>query len=172
VPVPTYRDRPATVATDPIGTDLEGVPCRVPVVATGWWSLVVFLSSGCHGCRDLWQALEDPVRSGLVGDESVVVVTRDAEEEDVDALRGLARGPVPVVMSTATWSAYCVQGPPFFSLVDGRVATQRAGPEAVQGSEGEPMAPGPLRVVTEGVAWGVAQVAADVRRARRRAEGS
>ncbi len=172
MPVPTYRDRPVTVATDPVGTDLVGAPCRVPVVGTGRWSLVVFLSSGCHGCRDLWRALEDPVGSGLVEDESVVVVTRDAGEEDVDALRRLAGGPVPVVMSTATWSAYRVQGPPFFSLVDGRVGTLCLGPEGVQGSEGEQMAPGPLRVVTEGVAWGVAQVAADVRRARRRAEGS
>lgn len=154
VPVPTYRDRPATIAADPSGTDLDGRPCRVPVLGTGRWSLVVFLSSDCHGCRDIWQALEDPVGSGLVEDESVVVVTRDAGEEDADAVRRLATGSVPVVMSTATWLAYRVQGPPFFSLVDGGV-----------GSEGEP-----VPVTTEGVALGVEQIAADVRRARLRAK--
>ena len=156
--MPTYRDRPVTIAADPSGTDLDGRPCRVAVLGTGHWSLVVFLSSGCLGCGNIWQALEDPLGSGLVEDESVVVITRDAGEEDAAAIRRLATGSVPVVMSTATWSAYRVQGPPFFSLVDGRAGTERVG---VVGD--------PVRVATEGVAWSVEQMAADVRRARLRA---
>jgi hypothetical protein len=151
--VPTYRDRPATIASDPTGADLDGRPCCVPVLGTGRWSLVVFLSSGCHGCHEIWQALDNPARNGLVDDGSIVVITRDAGEEDVDALRRLATGSVPVVMSTSTWSLYRVQGPPFFALVDGRLG---AGVD-------------PVRVTTEGVAWSVEQMAADVRRARRRA---
>ena len=50
-----------------------------------------------------------------------------------------------VVMATAAWSAYRVQGPPFFVLVDGTAD----------------------QVVTEGVAWGVSQIAEHVRSARR-----
>lgn len=165
--MPTYRDQPATIAADPTGTDLDGRPCRVPVLGTGRWSLLVFLSSGCHGCHEIWQALEDPTKNGLVEDESIVVITRDAGEEDVDALRRLATGSVPVVMSTATWSFYRVQGPPFFALVDGRVGTGRTVDEG-EGGEGNVH---PVRVTTEGVAWSVEQIATDVRRARRRVNG-
>jgi hypothetical protein len=165
VPVPTYRDQPATIAADATGIDLDGRPCRVPVLGTGLWFLVVFLSSECHGCHEIWQALENPVRSGLVEDETIVVITRDAGEEDVDALRRLATGSVPVVMSTATWSLYRVQGPPFFALVDGRVGTGRAARDGAGGKAGA----GPVRVTTEGIAWSVEQIAADVRRARQRA---
>ncbi|MGH9092100.1 MAG: hypothetical protein ACRDZR_12110 [Acidimicrobiales bacterium] len=152
VPVPTYRDRPATVPVDPRGADLGGRPCHLPVLGGGSWWLLLFLSSRCQGCRQLWEALAHAPGSGLVGDELVAVVTRDAGEEDVAALRPLAPAGVPLVMSTPTWAAYGVQGPPFFALVDGRPG--RAS-----------------RVATEGVAWSVPQVAADVRRARLRAAG-
>lgn len=165
VPVPTYRDQPATIAADATGIDLDGRSCRVPVLGTGLWHLVVFLSSGCHGCREIWQALENPVKSGLVEEESIVVITRDAGEEDVDALRRLATGSVPVVMSTATWSLYRVQGPPFFALVDGRLGMGGVAPDGASGESGVH----PVRVTTEGVAWSVEQIAADVRRARQRA---
>lgn len=149
VPVPTYRDLPATVPVDPRGTDLEGRALQVPLLGSGRWWLLLFLSSRCDGCRQLWDALFDPAGSGLVVDESVLVVTRDAGEEDVTELRRLAPHGIPVVLSTATWAAYRVQGPPFFALVNG--------------------APGhPDRVATEGVAWSVPQVVEDVRRARLR----
>ncbi len=49
----------------------------------------------------------------------------------------------------AAWLAYRVQGPPFFVLVDGSAD----------------------RVVTEGVAWGVSQIAEHVRAARRPYDG-
>lgn len=150
VPVPTYRDQPATVPVDPRGTDLDGQSCHVGVLGSGVWWLLLFLSARCDGCRELWEALADPSASGLVAGESVLVVTRDPGEEDVADLRRLATAAVPVVMSTATWSAYRVQGPPFFALVDGRPGVT-------------------ARVATEGVAWSVPQVAADLGRARRRA---
>ncbi len=154
VPVPTHRDHPATVARDLSGRGADGRPVAVPVVGTGHWTLLLFLSGGCQGCLPLWEALADPVGSGLAGDELVVAVTRDDGEDDPVAVRALLPGPVPVVMSSAAWDAYRVTGPPFFVLVDG---------SAPAGLDRE------VPVVTEGVAFGVAQVAADVRRARGRA---
>jgi hypothetical protein len=147
--VPTYRDRPATLAADVSGVGLGGEPVGVRVTGTGRWTLLVFLSTGCRGCLQIWEAVADPVGSGLATDEKVVVVTRDPGEEDLGSLRSLAPGEVPVVMSSAAWTAYRVQGPPFFALVDGREAGA-----------------GDRRVATEGVAWGVTQIADHVRRAR------
>ena len=151
VPIPTYRDQPATPASDVTGVDLTGRAIDVRVLGTGRWTLLVFLSSHCDGCRPLWDALADPTASGLAGDERVVAVTHGPDHEDIAALCTLAptgatgaeASPV-VVMATAAWSAYRVQGPPFFVLVDGAAD----------------------RVVTEGVAWGVSQIAGHVRMAR------
>ncbi len=151
VPIPTYRDRPATPASDVTGVDLTGRAIDVRVLGTGRWTLLVFLSSHCDGCRPLWDALADPTASGLAGDERVVAVTHGPDHEDIAALRALAPAgstgaevSPAVVMATAAWSAYRVQGPPFFVLVDGAAD----------------------RVVTEGVAWGVSQIAGHVRMAR------
>jgi hypothetical protein len=149
VPVPTFRDSPATPVADLSGTDLDGGPVHLAVSGVGRWTLLLFLSTGCQGCLDFWAALDDPGGSGLVGDELAVAVTRDPDCEDVAALRGLATGGVPLVMSSSAWDDYRVQGPPFFVLVDGTGESR----------------PG-KRVATEGVAWSVAQVSADVRRAR------
>ncbi len=152
VPIPTYRDRPATPASDLAGVDLDGRAVDVRVLGTGRWTLLVFLSSHCDGCRPLWDALADPTGSGLATDERVVAITHGPDGEDVAALRALAparttggEASPAVVMATAAWSAYRVQGPPFFVLVDG----------------------GGGRVVTEGVAWGVSQIAEHVCLARR-----
>jgi hypothetical protein len=149
VPVPTYRDQPTTVATDLSGIDLGGAPAQVAVVGTGRWTLIAFLSSGCLGCLPIWAAMADPAAMGLGSGGLAVAVTKDPGVEDVEALRGLVGVGVRLVMSSAAWGAYRVQGPPFFALVDGR------------GGAGS-------RVATEGVAWGVEQIADDVRRARER----
>lgn len=156
MPVPTYRDQPATLATDVSGVDLGGEPVEVPVLGTGRWTLLVFLSTGCHGCLQIWEALADPVGTGLATDELVVAITRDPGQEDLGALHSLVPGEAPVVMSSAAWAAYRVQGPPFFALVDGGDGSASGAGTGV-------------RVATEGVAWGVAQIADDVRRARSRA---
>jgi len=149
VPVPTYRDHPASRAADVSGVDLSGLPTTVRVLGTRRWTLLLFLSSGCEGCLELWRALGDPAGSGLATDESVVAVTRDLDGEDADELRRLAVPAVRTVSSSTAWRDYRVQGPPFFALVDG--------------TEG--------RVVTEGVAWGASQVGEHLRRARRGAGG-
>ncbi len=144
VPVPTHRGTPSTLAADFDGTDLDGRPVHLSVTCPSTWTLLVFLSSGCDGCRDVWAALADPVASGLTTDERVVAVVRG--RDDVAALRELAPPSVEVVRSDAAWRAYRVQGPPFFALVEG----------------GNP------RVSTEGVAWGFDQIAGAVRHARAR----
>jgi len=148
VPIPTYRDQPATPASNLSGVDLSGAPVHIPVLGTATWTLLLFLSSGCHGCGDMWEELADPVGAGLATDEGVVAVTHGPAYEDVAALGQLAPTPVAgtelVVMADEAWSAYRVQGPPFFVLVDGTAD----------------------RVVTEGVAWGVSQVAEHIRSAR------
>jgi hypothetical protein len=143
VAIPTYRDAPATSAADLAGTDAERTGVQVRVVGTAAWTLLLFLSSSCDGCRTLWDAVEGgwTLEDGAI---DLVVVTRDPAEQDPRALPALPPG-VPLVMSSAAWSDYRVYGPPFFVLVDG---------------------PG-RRVVTEGVAWGIEQMADHVARARR-----
>ena len=144
VAVPTYRGTPTTVVADVRGVDLSGRRQHVSVVGPGHWTLLVFLASGCDGCREFFGAAGDPVGTGLVTDESVVVVTRGPTHEDLGALAELVAPDVRLVMSDEAWAAYRVFGPPFFVLADG------ARP----------------RAVTEGVAWGVAQVASHIRAAR------
>jgi hypothetical protein len=143
VAVPARRQPSAAPASDLVGTDTEGVPVRVTLRTPQTWTLVLFLSTGCDGCSPLWGACRDPAAAGFAADETVVV-THGPDQEDGAAVRALAGDVRPVVMSSAAWAGYGVQGPPFFALVDG--------------SSG--------RVATEGVAWSAEQVAADVARAR------
>jgi len=146
VAVPTYRDQPSTEAADLSGTDLFGQPVSVEVTVAGKLSLLLFLSSTCEGCRPLWEAAAEPARWGLPAGGVVVAVTQGEQAEDVPALRRLAPPGTTVVLSEGAWRAYRTQGAPFFALVDG----------------------GRRQVVTEGVAWAVGQVAADVERAAAR----
>jgi hypothetical protein len=144
VPIPTYRDAPSTPLSDLQGVDLFGRESIVRIGGSEGWTLLFFLTSGCDGCVALWGAVGDPQANGF-GPVRVVVVTRDAPREDGDALRRLAPPGVPVVMSSAGWDAYRVHGPPFFVLIHGAASI----------------------VVTEGVAWGVEQIAQHVASARR-----
>lgn len=150
VAVPTRRGDRAAPLPDLEGTDLAGAPTAVPLVGAARWTLLLFLSSRCDGCRSLWPAAASPADAGMESDEEAVVVTRDASAEDLGELRSLVATTgratrVRLVMSSDVWRAYGVLGPPFFAVVDGE-----------DGS-----------VVTEGVGWSVEQVARDVRRARR-----
>ena len=146
VSVPT---RPAGgTAADVEGVDLSGARCRLPLGTDRRRTVLLFLGTSCDGCRPFWLAAGAPGALGLAPGDGVVVVARPAPPEDLCLLRSLAkadRGPGAVVLSDAAWRDYRVQGPPFFALVE----------------EG--------RVTTEGVAWSVQQVEADVRRALGRA---
>lgn len=139
-------------AANVTGTDIEGRLVTLRVASAGVWTLLVFVGSHCDGCAPFWRAVTDPASLGLEEGDVAIAVTHDLERED---LRAIERALVPtgtgsdpgtlgrIVMSSGAWRAYGVQGPPFFVLVDGEA------------------------VVTEGVAWSVAQVRADVGRARR-----
>lgn len=140
VAVPTFRDEPSTAPADLEGTDLAGRPVTSSLTAPGRLTLLLFLSSSCGGCAPLWAAAAAPEHWGLPPDASVVAVTRGAPSEDVAVLRSVVPPEVALVISDAAFRSYRVLGAPFFTLVLG----------------GRP------RVITEGVAVGVAQVSAAV----------
>jgi hypothetical protein len=106
-------------AADLDGAGLRDDALHVPVVGTRHRTLLAFLSSGCLTCQTFWTAFGEPARLDLPDDIRVVVVTKDASEESVSALRKLAPPNVSVVMSSAAWSDYSVPGSPYFALVDG-----------------------------------------------------
>ncbi len=136
-PVPTYHGRPTTRPHDVVGVDPAAAPCRIEVVGAAEPVLLLFLSAGCLGCRDLWEGLAD-LQAGLDGSARLAVVTRSPGDEDPAAIAALA-GPgadglgVAVVMSTQAYRDYRVAGPPFLAV---------AAADAV---------------LTESVAWGLHQ---------------
>jgi len=177
VPVPTYREAPSTVAFDITGIDLDGRAVEIAVVGSGVRTLILFLSSSCHGCAPLWGVLTNPGKCGLAVDDAVVAVTRDPSHEDVTSIRGLVAPEARIVMSDGTWHDYRVQGPPFFALIDGRGkvsgstlvgAADAFGAPSPRMGGAERATDGRPRVLTEGVVWGLDQLADDVRRAIRR----
>ena len=134
-PIPTTTGPPTTAPRDIVGTDLWGMPCTVEVLGSAAPVLLLFLSAGCTGCRDLWEGLA-ALRDGLGPRARLAVITKGEEAEDAAALRALVGvdGPpagVAVVLSSTAWSHYRVAGPPFMALADAQ------------------------RVRMEGVAWGL-----------------
>ncbi len=105
------------------------------------WTLLMFLSTTCEGCQELWDDCAAPETSPLPADLVRLVITRCADEESAAALER-ARG-ATVVMSDGAWADYGVHSGPFFVLVQ----------------RGE-------RIATEGVAWSLDQIAAAVTAAR------
>ena len=144
VAVPTYRDHPATQPHDIEGVGPDGEPIRHAILGRGGFSLLLFLSSSCHGCIPLWEAAASPERFSLIDGESLIVVTKGPSSEPAETIRVLSPPQALTVMSDRAFHDYRVHGPPFFVLVDG--ANQR--------------------VPTEGVAWGPDHVADHVARAR------
>ena len=160
-PIPTYRDHPATTGCDIEGVDPAGARRSIGIVASGEPVFLLFLSSSCQGCRDLWEGM-DELRHAFGPGVRVVVVTRGPEQEDASTVARLAasasavavvaspadpgahgsgHGAAEVVMSSQAYLDYGVGGPPFYALTLGR------------------------EVRTEGVAWGVAETAEAVLRA-------
>jgi hypothetical protein len=143
-PIPTYRGVPPTQPHDVVGFDESGRPRRIDVVGTRRWTMLLFLSSHCDGCRPFWSAPRAFWDAAVGGDVEVSIVTKGPEHEDRGTLPAGAAD-IGLVMSTPAWTDYRVSGPPFFVLVDG--ANER--------------------VATEGVAWGLEATADFARRARR-----
>jgi hypothetical protein len=149
-PIPTYRDHPATSPKDIVGVTPVGSPVVIGIAGSGGSTqpvLLLFLSSSCQGCQDLWNGTA-ALRQELPAGVRTVIVTRGAEQEDVSAVADLAPAVADltpdgteVVMSSAAYRDYRVAGPPFLVVVD----------------RGE--------VRTEGVAWGVSETAQAVRAA-------
>jgi hypothetical protein len=111
--------RPGRRGHDLAGATLADETLHVAVDATTHRTLVAFLSSGCLTCREFWDAFADVGALGLPPDMRLVVVTKDAAEESVEALRELVPRDVPVVMTSAAWEAYGVPGSPYFVVVNG-----------------------------------------------------
>ena len=136
-PIPTHTGHPTTTPHDIDGVAPDGTALRIDVVGAAAPALLLFLSAGCLGCRDLWEGLTD-LHDGLAGAARLVVVTRSPGEESPEAVTALA-GDAPgttgteLVMSTAAYRDYRVAGPPFLTVV------------AADG------------VRTESVAWGLEQ---------------
>ena len=144
-------------ATDLVGRSVAGHPMDVAVTGVEGLSLLLFLSTHCDGCRPLWEAWARPSileRSGMPQVARVLAVVAERASEQLHVLAAWcatpadgawAPGPERLVRSDAAWAFYKVFGPPFYALVDG--------PAGV--------------IATEGVAWAVGQVAAEVDRAVR-----
>jgi hypothetical protein len=143
-PIPIGRDLPDGPMADIAGVDPEGAALTIEVGETAAPVLLLFLSAACLGCRDLWEGTA-ALRAALPEGVRVVLVTRGpgagTSAEDAAAIGALAPADAVTVMSTQAFRDYRVDGPPFFCVVAG----------------------GRLRA--EGVAWGVADTAEDVRRA-------
>lgn len=107
------------------------------------WTLLMFLTSSCDGCHELWAAFAHPEHSPIPGDLHALVVTRRAPFEDPDSVARLC-GVASVVMSDQAWTDYGVHTGPFFVLVDGSAR----------------------RVATEGVAWSLEQITSAIATAR------
>jgi hypothetical protein len=136
-PIPTYADHPTTRPHDIAGVDPGGSACTLEVVEATAPVLLLFLSAGCLGCRDLWEGLGE-LHAGLGGRCRLAVVTKSPGDEDPGAIATLtgaapAEFGIAVVMSTTAYREYRVGGPPFLVVAGG-------------GS-----------VLTEGVAWGIDQ---------------
>jgi hypothetical protein len=129
-PIPTYRDHPATVPHDIDGVAPDGSPRIISIPAAADPFLLLFLSSSCQGCLDLWEGTEI-LRAALPDRLRLVILTRGPDREDAGALLELAVPGTEVIMSSQAYEDYGVGGPPFLVVV----------------SEGV--------VKTEGVAWGV-----------------
>jgi hypothetical protein len=115
--------RPDSVAAfDIVGTTLTGDAAKISV-HRGPNTLLAFLSSGCLSCQPLWEGLHPPHRPSIPGGARIVVVTKDPAYESSSRLRDLAPRGLPLVMSSAGWEAYRVQGSPYFIYVDGRTGT-------------------------------------------------
>ncbi len=138
-PIPTSAGPPRTRPHDVEGVRPDGVRCRVEVLEAAAPVLLLFLSAGCLGCRDLWEGLAE-LQAGLDPAARLAVVTKSPGDEDAAAIEALfgdaGVSGVELVMSTPAYRDYGVAGAPFLSVATGDA------------------------VLTESVAWGMEQTLA------------
>jgi hypothetical protein len=98
------------------GTTLDGEAIAVSLAGPSD-TLIAFLSSGCAGCQVFWREFSDTSLS-VPGSARLVVVTKDAEEESVSALRSVTPVRLTHVLSSQCWADFDVPGSPYFAYVD------------------------------------------------------
>ena len=141
-PIPLHRDQLNRVAPAINGTNLRGGETHFPSGRATGQSLLLFLSLTCTGCLDLFAALECPEQ--FAGSETeVVVILRSLEVDEKERIRAVLHG-TQCLVSPSAWSDYRVSGPPFYVLVDHDQS----------------------KIITEGVAWGVASISEGITAAR------
>ncbi len=104
------------------GVDPAGTPVEVTWGA-GRRDVVAFMTGSCSTCRPFWNGIAEgrraPAGAGLV------VVTPDPTTESRRGIAALTPAGLPVVMSSAAWTAYGVRGAPWFAVVvDGVVRAE------------------------------------------------
>lgn len=112
--------RPYTVGTGEAAPPVSGLtPGGAPVsveLAAGAHTLV-FITSSCAPCRDVWDRLASDAPA-----PGVIAVTPDPATEDLAKVVELAAGRVAVVMSTEAWLRYAAGPAPWrVDVEDGRV---------------------------------------------------
>ena len=142
IQVPKFLGHRPGIVHGVYGKTPSGRPVAYALRDSGW-TLLVFLSTSCDGCQELWDAFADPESSPMPRDLTTVVVTRGSPLEAPDGVARLG-GSASVVMSDDAWSDYGVHAGPFFVLVDGSAA----------------------QVVSEGVAWSLDQITGAIAAAR------
>jgi hypothetical protein len=172
-PIPTYRDHPATTGCDIEGVEPAGARRSIGIVASGEPVFLLFLSSSCQGCRDLWEGM-DELRHALGPRVRVVVVTRGPEQEDAATVArlaaaawlasGLASGLASSTDLGAHGSAHGSGDGPGHRAAEVVMSSQAYLDYGVGGPPFYALTLG-REVRTEGVAWGVSETAASVLRA-------
>lgn len=141
-PIPTHRGASPVPLSSMSGTDFDGHVMSIEPAALSARMLLLFLSADCTGCEDLFEAAQAPASLGIEGDDSLMIVLRERDLAD-PSIRHRC-GTAMTMVSSSTWTAYRVSGPPFFVLID----------------------PGRSTVATEGVAWGAHSVVEALREAQ------
>lgn len=106
-------------ATDLVGMTPDGGASVLRVTDVAHDTLLAFLSTGCPGCGDLWDALLDDAELVLPPGLRLVIVTPDPADESPGEVARLAPAGVPVIMSSAAWKDHDVPGSPYVVHVDG-----------------------------------------------------
>lgn len=107
-------------AADIVGTTIDGRSVEVSVVDAPCSTLLLFLTSSCTTCAELWRALGSPRELRALPETRVTVVVRGAEAESTAHLERIAPRGASVVMSTSAWVAYGIEVAPRFAFVGPR----------------------------------------------------